>query len=115
MPDEKAVAEKAAADKVEKEKNEAAQREADKKAIDDTAAKKAAVVEQAFQFHGAIGTPFSIDGVGFGAAVGQVLIGGRSVAPTRWNDTNIKGVVPTDLKPGPTAVAVNGKSITVTL
>lgn len=69
----------------------------------------------AFEFIGGPGTPFNINGKGFGEQVGQLSIGGYAVAPTRWNDTSIKGMVPGNLPPGPTEVVVNGKRVTVNL
>jgi hypothetical protein len=112
----KVAAEKTAAEKAaETEKAravaaaQAAQREADKKAIDDAAAaKKAAPVP--FTFSGTVGHAFAIYGQNLGSE-GTLLIGDRPVTATKWTQTNIKGVVPSDLEPGKVVVKVNDKSV----
>lgn len=52
-----------------------------------------------FKFSGTAGTPFNVDGVGFGSG-GTLSVSGRLIPTTRWNDTSIKGVLPKDLKGG---------------
>lgn len=56
------------------------------------------------------GGPFTIDGTGFGNAMGSVSISGRTVEITRWKDTSIKGMLPADLAPGDVVVkSVSGE------
>lgn len=69
-----------------------------------------------FKFTGSgPGGPFNIDGQGFGAAPGRVIVAGREVTLTRWKDTSIKGYIPSDMKPGPVEVTVNDQKITAVL
>lgn len=68
-----------------------------------------------FTFHGRVGGPFSIEGVGFGTIPGLVILGNRPVLTTRWIDTSIKGMVPHDYKPGQIDVVVNGTKVTAIL
>lgn len=42
------------------------------------------------------GGPFNIEGEGFGTG-GSVVIAGRTVEITRWNDRSVKGMLPADL------------------
>ena len=51
-------------------------------------------------FVGCIGGMFNIRGEGFGDEFGSVLISGRTIVPTSWSDTVIKGSVPSDVKSG---------------
>ncbi len=124
---EKAAADKAAADAAAKANapNIAAQTAAQKKVADAQKAladaeaelaktgatkattadedKKAAAVKSEAKpvvVSGRIGGAFSIDGEGFGNAGGTLMIGGRVIPTTRWNDRSIKGQLPADLGSG---------------
>lgn len=57
---------------------------------------------------GRVGGPFNINGEGFGTS-GTLMISGRTIPTTRWNDVSIKGQLPDDLKPGPIVLKVAGK------
>lgn len=57
-----------------------------------------------FTFSGRPGSPFNIDGIGFGDVPGVVTVGNRVVVTTRWIDRSIKGVLPKDVKAGPVVV-----------
>lgn len=67
-----------------------------------------------FSFSGSVGLPFAIYGNDLGDS-GTLTIGGEKVVPMRWQNTNIKGTVPVDVKPGKVKVVVNGKSIDATV
>jgi hypothetical protein len=69
-------------------------------AEEDTAKRKEFAAQQPIVIHGRPGGPFTIDGSGFGDAPGTVLVGGRALSVTRWNDRSIKGTLPPDIKDG---------------
>lgn len=64
---------------------------------------RAAAASQ-FIISGAAGYPFNIRGKSFGAKKGTVIVSGRQVEITRWDDSVIKGYLPEDVKPGEVVV-----------
>jgi hypothetical protein len=88
MNEKKAVDDKKSAE----DKEAADQIAADQKAAADEAAKQPVVIV------GAAGGPFNVGGSGFGGSKGSLVIGGRAVHITRWNDTSIKGTLPLGVK-----------------
>lgn len=90
--DTKAVADKAAAEKLAAE-NQAA---VEKAAADQQAANKAALAAQAkapIVVVGRAGGAFTIDGPGLGPS-GTLVIGGRLIPTTRWDDKSVRGQLP---------------------
>lgn len=70
----------------------------------------AIVKPKTFTFAGRVGGPFTIDADHLGTG-GDVKIGDRTIVPSRWKDTSIKGIVPNDMKSGETTVTVNGTTV----
>jgi hypothetical protein len=56
------------------------------------------------QISGVAGGPFNIEGKGYGTTAGTVIISGRVLPTTSWQDHVIKGMLPMDLPPGPVSV-----------
>lgn len=65
-----------------------------------------------FKLIGSPGTPYNIDGTGFGDKRGKVFVGGREVPVTRWRDDSIKGTLPSDLSSGPVVIETAAGLIT---
>ena len=65
-----------------------------------------------YKLIGSPGTPYNIDGTGFGDKRGKVFVGGREVPVTRWRDDSIKGTLPSDLAPGPVVIETAAGLIT---
>lgn len=98
--------------------DEAAARIAADKAVLDAAAKEAASTaakekvaadaatvagkaRKPFTIIGKPGFPFNVEGEGFGAdKKGILIVSGRVVETTKWNDVILKGQMPADIKTG---------------
>lgn len=102
------AASKDAATKAEKAKADADKAQADKVAADqklynetveaDQKAREEELARQPINVVGStMGGPFTIGGVGFGSS-GTLTIGGREIPTTRWDDNQIRGVLPPGVK-----------------